>query len=98
MCTAAGAEYILPALIIGGLSAGGAVASAAVGKQDIPQLPKPGGTATTPQEPGKIKYGSELGGASQQNRLRKGKGGLTIPMGTSTTGSPTGAPSTGVGY
>lgn len=98
MCTAAGAEYILPALIIGGLSAGGAVGSAAIAKQNVPELPKPGASATAPAAPGKVQYGANAAGSAQQSRVKKGKMGLTIPVSTPGAGSSSGAPSTGVGY
>ncbi len=95
MCDVITPTTLLIASLAGaGLSAGASAIVANNNKPETPQLPKP---PTAPVEPGRVKYGGGPAGSGLQAKARKGKTGLTIPLGSSMTGAPAG-PSTGVGY
>jgi hypothetical protein len=99
MCApaAAIAPLLIASIAGAGISAGASAVIANNNKPATPQLPKPGALATTPVDPGRVKYGAGALGSTTQAKARKGKTGLTIPLGGSMTGG-TGGPSTGVGY
>jgi len=91
------AVLLISSLAAAGVSAGASAVIANNNKPEMPQLPKPGAIAAAPVDPGRVKYGAGALGSTTQAKARKGKTGLTIPLGGSMTGG-TGGPSTGVGY
>ncbi len=95
MCDAV--SLTIAGMAIAGATTAGSAIIANNNKPETPQLPKPGATAPAPVDPGRVKYGAGALGSTTQAKARKGKTGLTIPLGGSMTGG-TGGPSTGVGY